>query len=92
MCILSYVLTLTLKVQNFQQDVLAEAEFPLVLYVRRVKQRRFRCSDAMNLWVRRHLFMDEISDSQWVLLLDYVRAPAQHKSNHSVALCMQRFI
>lgn len=93
MCILSYVLSLSLRVQSLQQDVLDEEEFPLTSYIRRhVKISRFQDFDAIDPWMKRHLFADESKDPEWLLLLDYVKAPAQHKCNYSVALRMQRFL
>ena len=92
MCILSYVLSIGLRVQSLQQDVFDEEEFPLISYVRVAEISRFQDFDAIHPWMKRHLSADESKDHEWLLLIDYVKAPAQHKSNYGVAWFVQRVL
>lgn len=85
MCILSYVMSIGLRIQSPQQDVLDEEEFPLISYARRSKINRFQDFDAVGPWMERHLFADESKDNEWLLLVDYVKAPAPHECNYRVA-------
>lgn len=52
MSILSYVLSLSLTVQSFQQDVLSQEDFPLTPYLRHVKKSRFLDFDAIDPWMK----------------------------------------
>jgi hypothetical protein len=92
MCILSYVLSIGLRVRNLLQEVLNEEEFPLISYARVTEISRFQDFDAMNLWMKKHLFPDDSKDHEWLNLIDYVNAPAQNKSNYGIALYVQRVL
>ena len=46
----------------------------------------------MHLWMIRHLFPDEPKDHECLLLLDYIKLPAQQKHNYGVAWFVQRVL
>jgi hypothetical protein len=83
MCLLSYVLSIGLRVRSPQQESLDEGEFPLILYVRIAEFNRLQDFDAMNLWMKRHLVADKSKDNEWFHLIDYFNAPANHQSKYS---------
>jgi len=92
MCILSYVLSIGLKVQSLQQEALNEEVFPLIKYVRAAGISCFQDFDAMDHWMERHLFTNESIDNEWLGLVDYVKAPVLHQSNFRLAWFIQRAI
>ena len=92
MCTLSYAISIGIRVRNLQQEVLNEEEFPLISYVRLTEFSRFQDFEAMNLWMKRHLFTDESKDHEWLHLIDYVEAPARYKSNYGIAWFVQRVL
>ena len=91
MCILSYVLSIGLRVR-LQQDALDEGEFPLSSYIRLEELSRFQDFDTIDLWMKTHLFADEPKDYEWPRLIDYVNAPALHKSNYGISWFVQRIL
>lgn len=94
MCILSYVLSIGLRIQSLQQDVLDEEEFPLISYARLLEINRFQDfdADAVGPWMERHLFTDQSKDNEWLLLVDYIKAPAPHECNYYVAWFVRRVL
>jgi hypothetical protein len=65
MCILSYVLSIGLRVQSLKQDVLDEEEFTLISYVRAADFSHFQDFEAMHhLWMKRHFFADGSKDHE----------------------------
>ena len=92
MCILSYVLSIGLRVQCLQQDVLNEQEFPLISFLRFVGLSYVRDFKAMHQWMMRHFVADTSKVHDWSLLLDYVGPPAQQKANYGVAWFVQRVL
>ena len=92
MCNLSYILSIGLRAQSLQQDVLDEEEFPLISYVRAAELGRFQDLDAMHLWMERHLFADQSKDSEWLLLIDYFKPLATHGSNYCVVWFVQKVL
>jgi hypothetical protein len=92
MCMLSYAISIGIRARDLQQEVLNEEEFPLISYVRLTEFSRFQDFEAMNLWMTRHLFTDESKDHEWLHLIDYVKAPARHKSNYGIAWFVQRVL
>ena len=92
MCLVSYALSIGLKVQQLAQHMLDEDEFPLISYARNADVSRFQDFDAMCKWMGRHLFANETGDKDWMILLDFVKAPARQKSNHFVGRFAQRVL
>ena len=84
MCILSYVLSVSLKVHDPQQDVFDEQEFPLLSYVTHVGIGHVKDVDAIDLWMTRHFSANTAKVHDWLLLLDYLGLPVRPKSGYGV--------
>ncbi|KAF1982684.1 hypothetical protein K402DRAFT_457189 [Aulographum hederae CBS 113979] len=67
-CILSYVVSIGLRVQSLQQDILDEAEFPMISYMRSVHNSFFREFDIFYPWIKKHLFPESENQAQWLHL------------------------
>ena len=92
MCILSYVLSISLKVHDPQPNVFDEQEFPLLSYVTHVGIGHVQDFDAIDLWMTRHFSANTAKKHDWLLLLDYLGLPVRPKSGYGVVWFVKRML
>ena len=85
MCLLSYAMSVGLRIRGLKKEMLDEDEFPSFSYTRMTGPERFGDFEAMNAWMKMHLFTKELGDPEWLGLLDFTRPPAPATCNCHIA-------
>jgi len=89
-CILSYTISVGMRVRDLQRDRFDEDEFPLCTFICTAEFSRFQDFTAVDAWMKQHLLADRSVD--WLLLLDCDGPLAPHGVNFQFTWCVQKIL
>jgi hypothetical protein len=88
-CLLTYVYTVGLHIQQLSQHAFDESKYPLLQYAKDTPIPRFHDFIAISSWAEAHFPSDEKGYAELRNMIQYAKPPAPHKDNYMDAWFVQ---